>query len=132
MSGKKKVEHNGLTIVDTVKYVLRCIYFSSEENLNAMIMIGKNRIKIRIEKDTEELKFEECNYQTLENAFFKFKNVWSEEPTDIYSKIFNNFWPIVPTRRAIIGFFHFSYGNFIYFYTKKYYGDFFEIFSYYL
>ncbi len=91
MSGKKKVEHNGLTIVDTVKYVLRCIYFSSEENLNAMIMIGKNRIKIRIEKDTEELKFEECNYQTLENAFFKFKNVWSEEPTDIYSKIFNNF-----------------------------------------
>lgn len=55
MSGKKKVIHNGLTIVDTIEYIYNLC--SSEEVLNATIMIGMNRAKIRIDKDTEQIKF---------------------------------------------------------------------------
>lgn len=67
------------------------VCFSAEENLNAVIMIGKNRVKVRVEKDIEDIKFEESNYQTLENAFFKWKNIFSQDPVDIYSKVFNHF-----------------------------------------
>lgn len=63
---------------------------NEEEYLNVMVMVGKNRVKIRVDKDSEELRWEESNYLTAENAFFKWKNVWSEEPGDVYSTVFNH------------------------------------------
>lgn len=43
-----------LIVLSNLLFSIAC---SDEENLNAVIMVGKNRVKIRVEKDIEDLKF---------------------------------------------------------------------------
>jgi hypothetical protein len=45
--------------------------------------------KITIDKDKEDLSFEPCDYQSVQNPFIKFKNVFCEELPAIYEEIFN-------------------------------------------
>lgn len=62
---------------------------SSEEVLTTTIMLGVQKVMIRVEKESEGIKIQSIDStHEIENAFCKFRNIMSGPPTDIYGKFY--------------------------------------------